>query len=112
MMGSVSQAAGHNPSVGFHHIEKFSIRFPPRLFFPPQFDEPSSAAFRVSFDDFQARFQSRKRWSRDVNRQHGAKPKVFAYALMNHLFANTASARVLRIGAKWKIFVAKFAPDA
>src|SRR5262249_25085995 len=69
-----------------------------------------AAVFRVPSYELDARFVLRQRWSLNVDTEHVAKPEIFAHALMHHLLAHTASARIDLIRPYRKVLVFELTP--
>src|SRR5216683_4443812 len=111
MVRGVIETAGHNPGAGLDYIEEFGWRLPPRLFFFHKLQQALFAVPGVAHDEFDARFHPRERRSPHIDFEHGAKPKILTDALVNHLFANTAAARVRGVGTNREIVVRKFTPN-
>src|SRR5260370_32438489 len=111
MVGSVIQAAGHDPRAGFDYVEKIGFGLPPRRFFFLRLSQPLPAVLRVTVDEVETRFRLRKRRRSHVNCQHSAKPKILADALVDHLFAYAAAAWISAVRTDNQVVVAKFAPD-
>jgi len=57
--------------------------------------EPLAAIFRVTPNKFPPDFDVRKGRRTDVDLEHGAKPQIFANALVDHLLAHAAAPRVV-----------------
>src|SRR4029450_4028000 len=74
--------------------------------------ETPAAVLRVAPDEFKPRLVGWQGRGGDIDAQHAAKPSVLPHALMHHVLAHAAPARVLWRWSPPKIVVPKLAPHA
>src|SRR5450756_225291 len=112
MMGSMRQAAGHDPRSGALHIEELRWLFPPVLILLLEYSESLAAMFRIASHEPGAGFLFRERRGTDFDAQRVAKPQVLAHALMYHLLVHAASARIALLRPYRKVLILELAPHA
>ena len=65
----------------------------------------------VSLHELESNLAFRKRRRSDIDTKHRSKPRIFADALVHHLFLNAASAWIVMLWPHGEILVSELAPD-
>ena len=108
----VRQPSREDPGSRSPHIEERGQLLPPPLIALPEALEAAFAVFRVSRHELESRLLRRQRRRAHVDAEHRPEPRILADALMHHVLANAAPARVIPVRPDSEIVVSELAPDA
>src|SRR5262245_28552592 len=111
-MRRVRQPACHHPGSRALHIEEGNQLLPPALARLPQSIEPLTALVRVARHELDAALAVRKGRRSHIDTEHRPKPRIFADALMHHVFVKAPPTAVVMPWTNSEILVAEFTPDA
>jgi hypothetical protein len=112
VMRRVRQSPRHHPGLRALHVEEGGQRLPPCVVGVSQPFQPPAAVLGIPLDELESSLRIRERWRADIDAEHGAKPGVFADALMDHLLVNAAAPRIILPRPDREILVSELAPYA